>query len=374
MSSEVKTKVSIVAISYNQAQYIRQALDSFLMQKTTFTFEIVIADDCSTDETPQIIQEYAKNYPDIIKPVTSKKNVGVMGNFLRGLRAVQGEYIALCECDDYWTDLGKLQQQADFLDKKPGYALCFHPVRVFFENHDKKEYIYPNAKKMTKFTIEELLKQNFIQTNSVMYRKQDYKNIPTNILPVDWYLHLYHAQFGKIGFIDRVMSAYRRHEGGIWWNANNDKKKFWEKQGIPMVKLYVEMLKLYGENPSYKNIIYQSISNLFSSLLEVSKDDALFREALSILPNTEDFVANRVIESQRLETNVNDLFQERKQFITYIDKLEKVKLENEHQIRVHVNQTNDYLTKLNAIYNSKAWRYAQKAAKIKNTLIKKRSK
>lgn len=264
-------KVSIVCITYNQEKYIGETLESFVTQKTDFEFEAIIADDCSTDGTAKIIRQYAKKYPGIIKPTLRSKNVGVGNNLLGALTAAKGKYIALCEGDDFWTDPNKLQLQADFLDKNPSCAMVFHPVRVFFENNEEEESIYPQTKDTAVFTTEELLKTNFIQTNSVMYRGQNYKNLPTNILPLDWYLHLYHAQFGKIGFIDRVMSAYRRHPGGLWWDSYKDLDEIWKKYGINHVRLYAELLKIYGGNLGYKDIIDNHISGTISALNRVVK-------------------------------------------------------------------------------------------------------
>src|SRR5690606_17979110 len=134
-----------------------------------------------------IIKEYATKYPGIIKPILRKKNLGPQKNFLDVLRASKGEYIALCEGDDYWTDSSKLQKQVDFMDAHPGYALCFHLVRVFFEEKSKPDQIYPKTDKSKGLRTQNLLKENFIQTNSVMYRRQNYKDLPDNILPLDWF-------------------------------------------------------------------------------------------------------------------------------------------------------------------------------------------
>src|SRR3990167_8573660 len=89
-------KVSVVSISYNQEDFIAQTLDSFLMQKTDFDFEVIIADDCSSDKTPEIINDYAKRFPSIIKPILRKKNVGIQNNMSDALSQARGRYIALC--------------------------------------------------------------------------------------------------------------------------------------------------------------------------------------------------------------------------------------------------------------------------------------
>jgi len=272
-------KVSVVTVCYNQEQYIEEALRGFINQKTDFPFEVIVSDDKSTDKTPEIIARYAKEYPDIIKPILRKQNLGVVKNNIETLKATTGKYVALCEGDDYWTDPTKLQRQVDFLDKHPDYAVVFHPVRVFFEGDVQPEAIYPTGDDRPKsFTVKNLLKRNFIQTNSVMYRRpKSYDDMPDNILPLDWYFHLYHAQFGKIGFIDRVMGAYRRHPGGLWWDSYAGIHKIWKKYGSAHLALYEAILKLCGDNEQYREIVQGHITNLFINLAVVDKK---YREQL----------------------------------------------------------------------------------------------
>lgn len=257
-----KPKVTIVSISYNQEAYIKQTLEGFLMQETDFHYEVIIADDHSTDGTAAIIKEIADKNPDIIKPILRKKNVGIFDNLFDALNQATGDYVAICEGDDYWTDALKLQLQVEFLDKNKDYALCFHPVRRFYEDKSKEDEVYPASGGV--YTIEELLKKNFIQTNSVLYRRQDYTKIPKGIMPIDYYLHLYHAQFGKIGFIDKVMADYRKHDEGIWW----DSAVVWKKYGESHLELYSAIFKLYGENDQYRSII---LSNIYEGFLKIKK-------------------------------------------------------------------------------------------------------
>ena len=119
---EQKIKVSIMMLAYNHESYIRQALDSVVRQRTDFRFEAIVGEDCSTDGTREIVREYARKYPDIVKPLFRKKNLGASRNVVSTLRRCKGEYVAFLECDDYWTDMDKLQKQADYLDAHPECA------------------------------------------------------------------------------------------------------------------------------------------------------------------------------------------------------------------------------------------------------------
>jgi len=119
--------VSIRCIVYNQAPYLRQCLDGFVMQKTDFRFEAIVHDDASTDDSASIIEEYAEKYPEIIKPILETENqYSKHDGSLRRIvdSACKGKYIALCEGDDYWTDPLKLQKQIDFMESHPEYGMC----------------------------------------------------------------------------------------------------------------------------------------------------------------------------------------------------------------------------------------------------------
>lgn len=133
--------VSIVMITYNQERYIRQALDSILMQKVNFKYEIVIGDDCSTDSTPDILKEYYQKWADRIKLILRKKNIGPSKNIYDVLRKTSGDYIASLEGDDYWTDEYKLQKQYDFLEANREYMACIHDYeRLYDDGSVKIEY------------------------------------------------------------------------------------------------------------------------------------------------------------------------------------------------------------------------------------------
>lgn len=130
MKSEIIPKVSICCITYNHETYIAEAIESFLAQKTNFLYEIIIRDDASTDSTASIIRDYAIRYPDIIRPIYETQN-----GFSQGIRPlpatfphVRGEYIAVCEGDDAWSDPCKLQKQVDFLDANPDYVITYHDI------------------------------------------------------------------------------------------------------------------------------------------------------------------------------------------------------------------------------------------------------
>ncbi len=278
-------KVSVITIAYNQEKYIEQALKSIVGQKADFPFEVIVSDDASTDNTPSIIRQYAEKYPGVVKAKLRTKNVGPADNFFDALIEAQGEYIALCEGDDYWSDEEKLQVQVDFLEKNKDHNLCFHPVRVVYEDSDREDERFPDRD--SDFTVKDLLKKNFIQTNSVVYRRKDYKGIARNIMPVDWYMHLFHAQSGRIGYIDRLMATYRRHESGIWRKNEDEPETIWKKYGFMQATMFSELLKLFKKEPEYLDTIYGNIFFLYSKLLGVDDNQKtnLFLKIVSAFPD-----------------------------------------------------------------------------------------
>ncbi|MBQ0142665.1 MAG: glycosyltransferase family 2 protein [Prevotellaceae bacterium] len=133
----MKSLVSIVCITYNHEPYLRKALDGFLMQETNFPYEIILAEDCSTDGTRQICEEYKAKYPDRITYISRDYNVGGVGNERRAIAAARGKYLAFCEGDDYWIDPLKLQKQVDFMESHPDYSVCFTRYNKSFKSTGK---------------------------------------------------------------------------------------------------------------------------------------------------------------------------------------------------------------------------------------------
>lgn len=352
----MKPLVSILCITYNQEKYIKRTLESFLEQAVDFPIEIIIHDDASTDNTKKIIQEYARKYPKTLKALYEKDNQHSKGLYVVFLEKIykmaQGKYLAWCEGDDYWTDPKKLQRQVDFLEKHPDYTICFHPVSVIFEKGGGKDHKYPIFDKGQKFELNELLKNNFIPTNSVMYRKQTYKKIPRGIMPVDWYMHLYHAQFGKIGFIEKNMATYHKHSGGIWWDFHHDKDKLWEKYGTAHLQFFVEVLKLCGNDPAKKMIIEESIARtiVHSIATEEKSENILLKKVIKEFPQ---FLKPLIIFERGQSDEYKKLAETRKSEIKQLTK----KLEEKESA---IKRRDDEIQRIKSI---KVWRKAAKLLK-----------
>jgi glycosyltransferase involved in cell wall biosynthesis len=212
-------KVSVCIITYNHEKYIEAALEGVLNQQTDFSYEVVIGEDFSTDNTRAILKTYLEKYPDKIRLLLPDKNIGMMSNFIATLQACRGEFIAICEGDDYWTDPTKLQKQADFLDANPDFVICFHDVEVVYENPTRNYLFskYFTFDKKDVFTIADTIKGWFMPTCSIMYRKvlTEFPDWFYKVKSGDIALSVLLAQYGKIKYLPFVMGAYRKHEGGI---------------------------------------------------------------------------------------------------------------------------------------------------------------
>jgi glycosyltransferase involved in cell wall biosynthesis len=221
-------KVSILILTYNHEKFIAKAVDSVRMQRVTFDYEIVIGEDCSTDNTRDIVIDYKNKYPDKICLLLRETNLGGRRNFIDALKSCKGKYIALLEGDDYWISPHKLQKQVDFLDSHPECAICFHNVMVIYDNNPEISHPFyvqnPNgpftqAKPKPISTLEDLVRGNFIQTPSVMFRAPLFEGFPDwyYTLPLgDWPLHILNAEHGNIKYINEIMGVYRVHSGGIF--------------------------------------------------------------------------------------------------------------------------------------------------------------
>lgn len=257
--------------------YIRKCLDGFLMQKTNFPYEILIHDDASTDGTEVIIREYAAKYPDIIKPLFEAENqyskgVSISKTFI--FPRVTGKYMAFCEGDDYWIDENKLQKQVDFMEANPDYTICFHPVKRVFETKIRENDTFPTADMIDAgFTFENLLKYNFIQTNSVMYRWEAVRdvanNFPSNILPGDRYLNLLFAKEGKIKYLDETMAVYRVNSGGVWYNSFENKGELYNKYCFKMMNFYFSVYNNLTDKTEkdYVKLIFKNYKLILKSLI-----------------------------------------------------------------------------------------------------------
>ncbi len=260
--------VSVCMITYGHEKFIREAIEGVLMQECDFEVELILANDCSPDQTDKVIQEIIKNHPkgSWIKYFKHKSNIGMMPNFLFALRKCQGTYIALCEGDDYWKDPLKLQKQVGFLEVNPDYVLCFHPIQILKTDGSIVDDFITNVPENYE-AIETLARLgNYIHTPSVVFRNIisefpfEFEHTPIG----DYFLYMILAEHGKLKFLEEKMAVYRF---GVGLHSTNS-----------MLKKSKSDIKLFALLLSYSN-------NQFINTILLERQLGSFEYIESILKN-----------------------------------------------------------------------------------------
>ena len=218
---EITPTVSVLMLAWNHAKFIDEAIASIVNQQCDFAFELIIGEDASSDETLSICKAWLQKHPDKIRIVIASKNVGMHQNFSRIWHLSRGEYIALCEGDDYWTDAHKLQKQHDWFMANPQGAL----VGTFTEKIERNaagEWVVNGQSAPLKieafYSIGDLLHSYSFHFSSVMLKK-DLVRFPRwfwQVYCVDRPLYLLAAENGTVGMLPMFTSRYRQHDGGLW--------------------------------------------------------------------------------------------------------------------------------------------------------------
>lgn len=208
--------VSVFMLTYNQEDYIEQAIEGILMQEANFRYELVIGEDYSTDSTRTICEKYKDTNPGRIKLLPSNKNLGLIKNFIRTYKECDGKYVSICDGDDFWSDPLKLQKQIDFLEKNADYDIVFTSFKFLYPNGRITGKDYEHVKENS--TFKDLIFQNYIPSVTAVFRnKKDLEDFPVWLdqCPYgDWPLYLWVTKEGsKIKFLKDVTAVYRKEIG-----------------------------------------------------------------------------------------------------------------------------------------------------------------
>jgi glycosyltransferase involved in cell wall biosynthesis len=273
--AEHEILVSVVCITYNHENFISQAIDSFLYQKTNFRFEIIIHDDASTDKTLEIINEYANDHPDVIKIINQSVNQYSQGKrvYPIALEYCKGNFIAFCDGDDYWISQNKLQLQVDVLNKNLDSDLCFHNSFKLLQNGKLKNFnsgfnkiYFSDIKSLfSKTKINTKSKSNlffkvptekiivrggeFMHTGSLLIRSRALKPLPDFLYSSavsDYYLQILGSIRGGAVQLNQPMSCYRAQSSRLSWSVRMDKyenRKEWYDATIETNHLMNRYLK-----------------------------------------------------------------------------------------------------------------------------------
>lgn len=225
-------EISIVITTFNHQAFIAEAIESVLSQKDCPAFEIIVGNDCSSDRTGLVIDEYASKFPEKIFPVHRTENIGMQKNLKGCISMCRGKYIALCEGDDRWTDASKLKYQYECLKDNPGALICFTDINLLFENN-KKTFHFENKQQILPCIInsKEMIIFNGPSAtfSCCMYKTDALEKIPLcyyeNKNNFDFLFNLYILERGYGIFIKKVCVDYRIRSDGLWQGKTADEKK-----------------------------------------------------------------------------------------------------------------------------------------------------
>lgn len=254
-----KIMVSVYCLAYNHEKYIRDTLEGFVSQKTSFCYEVFVHDDASTDRTACIIKEYADNYPHIIKPIFQKEN-----QYSKGIRILTtyifpkmtGKYVAICEGDDYWCCSDKLQRQVDILEADEGLSACVHQTEELnCKDGTQKKVCDYDEDCIVK--LEDVIQRGngVYQISSLMYRRSYLNDLPTFCTSMkhvgDYPLSIYLSLIGNVYYINELMSVYRLFSSSESWTSNNLGKRN-SMRWVENCKAAINMLKQADEFSEFK--------------------------------------------------------------------------------------------------------------------------
>ena len=218
-------KVSVLMLTFNQEQYVDEAIRGVVHQDAPFDFELVIGDDCSSDGTVAACRRWQEMYPDKIKIYENATNEGLLKNFVRTYNKCRGEYMAICEGDDYWIDKSKLRRQVQFLDSHPEFTTCVHRVVNYYQ--EDRSMSLSNGGQKSVNDILHLARVNFISNVSAVFRRGLFGELPEWIFDVatyDYAIHMLNAQYGGIYYMNRCMAVYRKHGKALWSRSGAEKQ------------------------------------------------------------------------------------------------------------------------------------------------------
>ncbi len=241
-SDDRVVKVSVHMPAYNHERYIAQAIESALMQRASFDFEIVIGEDCSTDGTRAVALDFAERHPGRVRVLAHPVNLGIWENDQAIIRACRGEYIAWLESDDYWTSADKLQKQVDLLDANRDVTACFHHAGCLTDSKEPLTWRRGPRQLKPFYTLDDLLEQgHFVPSCTAVFRRSLVTTPMVWTRETPFLERTYFASFakcGRIAFIDEEMAIFRYHATGVYGKASS----------VENIQSTIHSHKLLGKN------------------------------------------------------------------------------------------------------------------------------
>lgn len=226
----LEPRVSIILICYNQEEYILEALGSIFIQEIPYHWELIIADDCSTDSTLELILKRLEKTSIPVCILPSEENLGLGLNMERAIEACRGEYIAVLEGDDYWQDPKRIIKHVQLLDANPEFSFSFNTKRLYYQ--EKKYFesmdLFPKENEVIRFNVHQLIRHNVVMNvSSCVFRQflmKKTKYFVFNFDPTDRFWGVFMSQFGDGICINEEMTVYRINPNGIW-SGKSEKEK-----------------------------------------------------------------------------------------------------------------------------------------------------
>ena len=381
-----KPKVSVICITYGHEDHIAQALDSFLMQKTEFPFQILVGEDNGPDKTAEIVKNYAEKYPDKIVPFIRKESIGAQRNLVDLCRRAETEYLAFCEGDDYWMDEYKLQKQFDLMEAHPEYNMCFHNTMIMadpswylyecYDRDDNGSIVFPGSIPDYDTTLTEMKADNYIKyspahSSSMFYRWDNSKEIP------EWYytqiywehsLVMIQVGDGLIGYIPETMSV-----GGLSEERapeHESKTDLYIKSQQNRIEMAVDIesyyLSHYGlfANSEIRDRIVHEFNDYIQYIINTENDD-LLREAYIKYAYPASLAIEANLRNQSTINKLKSLYSENgfQMLITDSDVkegvsklIDKRKIKKKEKIKENISKRlNAYVKDNKAIEDKKLW-------------------
>jgi glycosyltransferase involved in cell wall biosynthesis len=295
--------VSVELLTYNEEEFVAQALESVLSQRASFEWEIVVGDDCSTDGTQEVLKSYARDHPGRIRLLLrprqlgpSEPSLGGRNNFLATYRECRGEYIALLEGDDYWTDDRKLEKQVAFLDKHRDCSVCCHATEVDYTDERPRHWDPVIGLFRKEFcTLEDLLRLETkpeVPTSSVMLRRRSLRTFPSwfyRVFNWDYAMNVLLAEHGKVGFLPSCMAIHRKRGDGASCVYDTDP----DFCNAMLLKLHVTLNEHFDYR--YRSILdpYIEEEQRIADAATALSSESMLRSSASVIPlGLEDFVSH----------------------------------------------------------------------------------
>ena len=215
----VAPRVSVVMSVFNNRPYITQAIESVLSQELDAPFELIAADDYSTDGTRTILEDYRLRFPGRVRLALARRNTGGVENFRDAVRASTADYIALIDGDDFWTARDKLRKQTAFLDEHPECSMCFHNVLAYHEDETSEPFDLRPQTNSGILGQRDLLERNYVVSCSPLIRTRILQALPDWVFELelgDWAIYVLATEHGGAGYLDEIMAVYRIHPAGAW--------------------------------------------------------------------------------------------------------------------------------------------------------------